>query len=279
MLKKFRGTMNRRFMTGIDHKATLTNTDPEKKLLEILPKTSGRDSHGHVSSRHRGGREKRFYRFVDFKRNKYGITGVVNSIEYDPNRSANLALIFYPDGEKRYILHPEGLKVGDKVVSQKTGGEARLGNCLPLSQMPIGTVIHNIELSAGKGGIIVRGAGTSATILASEGDYVTIKLPSGETRLVHRDCFATVGVVGNIDWKNVFVGKAGRSRHMGIRPRVRGTAQNPRTHPHGGGEGRSGVGLKQPKTPWGKPARGLRTRDKAKHSNKYIVERRKNKKA
>ncbi len=236
-------------MTGIDHKATLTGTPPEKSLLELLPKTSGRDAHGHISSRHRGGREKRFYRLVDFKRDKFDVVGTVHSIEYDPNRSANLALIYYSDGEKRYILHPEGVKVGDKVVSKRSGGEARVGNSLPLGQMPIGTVIHNIELVSGKGGIIVRGAGTSATILANEGDYVTIKLPSGETRLIHRDCFASVGVVGNIDWKNVFVGKAGRSRHMGIRPRVRGTAQNPPTHPHGCGEGRSGECLKQPKTP------------------------------
>lgn len=273
MLKNHRGTLARRFMTGLDFKATLTSHNPEKSLLTILPKNSGRDAFGHVSVRHQGGRQKRYYREIDFKRNKFDIAGKVAAIEYDPNRTANIALIHYTDGEKRYILHPEGLMVGDVVMAgQKV--EVKLGNALPLSVMPIGTAIHNIELVAGRGGIMVRGAGTSATILSKEGDYVTIKLPSGEIRLVPKGNFATVGALGNVEWKNVVIGKAGRSRHMGIRPTVRGTAQNPRTHPHGGGEGRSGEGLKQPKTPWGKPARGLRTRKRANHSNKYIVERR-----
>lgn len=260
-------------MTGLDFQSSLTSMEPERSLIQILPKTSGRDSFGHVSSRHIGGRHKRYYREIDFKRDKFGIAGQVVSIEYDPNRTANIALIQYGDGEKRYILHPEGLKVGDTILSAETA-EIKVGNALPLSRLPIGTVVHNVELNKGTGGQIVRGAGTGATLLAKEGNYVTIKLPSGETRLVDKDNIATIGTVGNVEWKNVYLGKAGRNRHMGHRPRVRGTAQNPRTHPHGGGEGRSGEGLKQAKTPWGKPARGLRTRNKTKHSNKYIVERR-----
>ena len=215
----------------MDYKSTLTTMEPEKSLIEILPKTSGRDATGHVSSRHRGGREKRFYRTIDFNRNKFDVAGRVVSVEYDPNRSANISLIHYVDGEKRYILHCEGLKVGD-VVFSGVNAEVKLGNSLPLSKLPIGTVIHNIELTPGKGGIMARGAGTAATILAHDGDYVTIKLPSTETRLVHKDCYATVGVLGNVDWKNVVIGKAGRARHMGQRPEVRGVAQNPRTHPH-----------------------------------------------
>jgi len=260
-------------MTGLDFKSSISRVGPEKSLTELLPKTSGRDSLGHISSRHIGGRHKRLYRFIDFKRDKFGIEGTIVSIEYDPNRTANIALVQYGDGEKRYILQPEGLKVGDKVMSGE-GAETKVGNALPLSKLPIGTIIHNIELKKGQGGQIVRGAGTSASVLAKEGDYVTIKLPSGETHLIDKDNIATIGTVGNIDWKNVYIGKAGRSRHMGIRPKVRGVAQNPRTHPHGGGEGRSGEGLKQAKTPWGKPARGLRTRKKSKHSDKYIVSRR-----
>ncbi len=265
--------MSQRFTTGIDYKSIVTAVKPEKSLVKILPKTSGRDNFGHISSRHIGGRHKRYYRTVDFKRDKFDIEGQVLTIEYDPNRTANIALIQYLDGEKRYILHPEGLKVGDKVVSGQNV-EMKLGNALPISKLPIGTLIHNLELNNGSGGQIVRGAGTSASVLAKEGNYVTIKLPSGESRLVDKNNFATVGTLGNIDWKNVQIGSAGRSRHMGMRPKVRGVAQNPRTHPHGGGEGRSGEGLKQAKTPWGKPARGLRTRNKAKHSNKYLIERR-----
>lgn len=269
MLKKMGGTLARRFMTGLDNRG-LTVVRPEERLVTILPKKSGRDAGGHISSRHHGGREKRYYRMIDFKRDKLDVAGKVVTVEYDPNRSANIALIQYTDGEKRYILHPEGLKVNDVVAAGKNV-EAKLGNALPLEAMPIGTVVHNIELTPGRGGCLVRGAGTGATLLAKEGDYVTLKLPSGETRLVFKTNFATVGVVGNIDWKNVVIGKAGRARHMGLRPEVRGTAQNPRTHPHGGGEGRSGEGMKQAKTPWGKPARGLKTRKKGKHSDKYII--------
>ncbi len=274
MLKQRKGAMSNRFMTGLNYRAILTATTPEESLIELLPKNSGRNATGKITVRHQGGRNKRMYRRIDFKRDKLDITATVVSIEYDPNRSANISLLKYADGEKRYIIHPEGLKVGDKVIASKTA-EARLGNAVPLAKLQIGTVIHNIELAAGRGGQIVRGAGTGASVLAKEGDYVTIKLPSGELRLIHKDCFATVGVIDNGEWKNVVFGKAGRNRHIGVRPTVRGTAQNPRTHPHGGGEGRSGEGLKQAKTPWGKPARGLRTRNKAKFSNQYIVERRK----
>lgn len=234
------------------------------KLKKILPKNSGRDNTGHISSRHHGGRQKRFYRIIDFKRNKRDLPGKVVAVEYDPNRSVNIALIWYPDGEKKYILHPEGLQVGELVVSGQDV-EVKLGNSLPLFKMPIGTIIHNVN------GQMVRGAGTGASVLAKEGDYVTIKLPSGETRLINKEIFATVGSLDNVDWKNRVIGSAGNARHMGLRPEVRGTAQNPRTHPHGGGEGRSGVGMKQPKTPWGKPARGLKTRKKNRQSNKYII--------
>lgn len=273
MLKQFRGTMLRRFMSGLDN-SWLSKVEPEKSLIEILPKKSGRDNAGHVSARHHGGREKRYYRLVDFKRDKLGIEGKVVSIEYDPNRTVNLALICYADGEKRYILHPEGLAIGDTVMAGPQA-EIKVGNALPLSKIPVGTVVHNIELTAGRGGQIVRGAGTGAVVLAKENGYATIKLPSGEVRLVKESNFATIGVLDNADWKNVVIGKAGRARHMGLRPEVRGTAQNPRTHPHGGGEGRSGEGMKQPKTPWGKPARGLRTRKRGKYSDKFILQRRK----
>lgn len=265
--------MTRRFMTGVDFSSTITAMEPEKTLIAILPKTSGRDNFGHVSVRHLGGRHKRYYRLIDFKRDKFDVPGRVVSIEYDPNRTANIALVQYSDGEKRYILHSEGLKVGDTILSGKNA-EVKVGNALPLSRMPVGTIVHNVELNRGAGGQIVRGAGAGATVLAKERDYVKIALPSGETRLVDKDNFATVGTVGNVEWKNVYLGKAGRSRHLGKRPKVRGTAQNPRTHPHGGGEGRSGEGLKQAKTPWGKPARGFKTRKKGKHSDKYILERR-----
>lgn len=247
--------MLRRFMTGLDNRRVLTANEPEKSLTRILPK---------VASRHHGGREKRLYRLIDFKRNKYDLAGRVISVEYDPNRTANIALLHYPDGEKRYILHPEGLKVGDLVVSGKEA-EVKLGNSLPLEKMPVGTIVHNIN------GQMIRAAGTGATVLAKEGNYVTIKLSSGETRLVNKNYFATVGGLGNIDWKNVNLGKAGRSRHMGRRPEVRGVAQNPKTHPHGGGEGRSGEGM-NPKTPWGKPARGNKTRKRGKYSDRFIMQ-------
>ena len=246
---------------------------PNKNLMTILPKKSGRNNTGHVTARHQGGREKRYYREVDFKRNKYSITGKVAFFAYDPNRNVDIVLINYSDGEKRYILRPIGLSIGDVIMAGETA-EVKTGNSLPLSKIPIGTPIHNLELSKGRGGQIVRGAGTLATVLAKEDNFAQVKLPSGEVRKIHTGCFATIGQVSNLEWKNQKLGKAGRSRHMGIRPKVRGTAQNPRSHPHGGGEGRSGEGMKQAKTPWGKPARGYRTRNKKKYSNRYILQRR-----
>lgn len=244
-----------------------------KRLLTIKKKNSGRDASGKVVVRHQGGQHKRYLRTVDFKRNKFNIVGRVESIEYDPNRTCDIALIQYADGDKRYILAPHGLKLKDKVVAGK-GVDIKPGNALPLSEMPVGTIVHNIELTPGRGGQMARGAGTGAIISAKEGAYVHVKLPSGEVRKVQALGMATVGQLGNIDWKNEELGKAGRSRHMGRRPTVRGVAQNPRSHPHGGGEGRSGIGMTSPKTYAGRIAVG-RTRKKRKYSDKYIVQRRK----
>ncbi|MBM3283997.1 50S ribosomal protein L2 [Candidatus Gottesmanbacteria bacterium] len=252
----------------------ITKDKPEKSLTKILPKQSGRDSSGQISTRHQGGREKRFYREIDFKRDKYNIEGKLIAFEYDPNRNVEIALVQYIDGEKRYILKPVNLHLGDK-ISSGPEVEVKVGNALPLANIPVGTSVHNIELHPGRGGQIVRGAGTVATVLAKEAGFIHVRLPSGEVRKIDRRCFATVGQLANIDYKNEPRKKAGRVRHLGIRPTVRGTAQNPRSHPHGGGEGRSGEGLKQPKTPWGKPARGLRTRKKSKYSDKLILTRRK----
>lgn len=242
---------------------------PEKRLTNILKKHSGRDSFGHVSVRHQGGRQKRYYRIIDFKRDKRDVSGIVQSIEYDPNRNANIALILYKDNEKKYILHPKDLKVGDTIIAGETV-DIKVGNALPLKNIPIGIQVHNLELHPNQGGKIIRGAGSTAVVIAKEGKYTHIKLPSGETRRFHGDCYATIGLVGNIEHQDRIIRKAGTSRHMGIRPTVRGTAQNPRSHPHGGGEGRVGEGM-HPKTPWGKPARGTRTRTKNKWSNKLIV--------
>jgi len=245
-----------------------------KHLRSILPKQSGRDNAGHVSVRHQGGRQKRYYRVVDWKRDKEGVPARVVDIEYDPNRSAQVALLQYNDGDKRYILAPEGLIVGQRIIASNDA-DVRLGNCLPLSSMPVGTVVHNIEIKPGRGAQMIRSAGSSAMILAKEGNVVHIKLPSGEVRLFKAECKATVGQLGNVEWKNRIIGKAGRSRLMGIRPTVRGVAQNPRSHPHGGGEGRSGIGMKSPKSPWGKPTLGNKTRKRKKYSNKFILERKK----
>lgn len=245
-----------------------------RSLHEILQKHSGRDTRGHVSVRHQGGRHKRFYRMIDWLRQKDGVIARVASIEYDPNRTAEIALLVDSDGEKRYILAPEGLKVGQEVVSGDTA-DIRIGNTLSLSRIPIGTLVHNVELKPGHGAQVVRSAGTSAMVLSKDAGLVQVKLPSGEVRSFVESCRATVGQIGNIDAKNEQIGKAGRSRHMGIRPTVRGVAQNPRSHPHGGGEGRSGIGLPSPKSPWGKKTLGLRTRKKKKYSNVRIVERRK----
>ena len=252
----------------------ITSSTPEKSLLVSLKKNGGRNNQGRITLRHRGGGAKRKYRLIDFKRDKDGVVGTVASIEYDPNRTANIALIKYADGEKRYIIAPKGLKVGDKVESgAKT--DIKVGNTLELGNIPEGTLVHNIELKAGKGGQIVRSAGSSAQILGSEGRYTLIRLTSGEVRKVLSTCRATIGEVGNADHELVNIGKAGRKRHMGIKPHVRGSVMNPNDHPHGGGEGRTPVGRKGPVTPWGKPALGYKTRSNKKQSDKLIVRRRK----
>jgi len=247
--------------------------EPEKSLITILKKHSGRDNSGKISVRHRGGRQKRYYRIIDFKRDKRDIKARVLRIEKDPNRNAFIALVEYEDKEKRYILWPKDLKIGDEIIASEKA-EIVPGNALPLKNIPIGVLVHNVELYPGKGGQIIRGAGTAAMVVAKEGRYVHLKLPSGEVRKFLDECWATIGKVGNEEHKDEIIGKAGRKRLMGIRPTVRGTAQNPRSHPHGGGEGRTGEGM-HPKTPWGKPARGKKTRKKNKWSDKLIVKRRK----
>lgn len=243
-----------------------------RQLLGILQKHSGRDNQGHVAVRHQGGRHKRFYRTIDWKRDKDGVPARVVSVEYDPNRSSDVALLQYADGEKRYILAPDGLKLGAKVTSGPAV-EIKTGNALPLGSIPIGTQIHNLEIHPGRGAQMVRSAGTTASVLSADGGVIQVKLSSGEIRLFKAGCRATVGQVGNIEWKNRVIGTAGRARHMGHRPEVRGVAQNPRTHPHGGGEGRSGIGLKSPKSPWGKRTLGKRTRKRTKYSDKHIIQR------
>ena len=252
----------------------ITKHEPEKSLLATLKKNAGRNSQGSITVRHRGGGAKRKYRIIYFKRDKDQIPAKVAGIEYDPNRSANIALLHYVDGEKRYILAPNGLKVGDVIFSGE-GSDIKVGNCLKLKDMPVGTLVHNIELKEGKGGQMVRSAGTSAQLMAKEGKNALLRLPSGETRYVNINCKATIGQVGNLDHENVTIGKAGRKRHMGIRPTVRGSVMNPNDHPHGGGEGRSPIGRPSPVTPWGKPALGYKTRKKKKASNKMIVSKRK----
>lgn len=272
-IRKYKPTTN-----GVRHMTVstfeeITKTTPEKSLLAKKNKYAGRNSEGKITVRHRGGGNRKKYRIIDFKRNKDNIPGKVAAIEYDPNRSANIALIHYVDGEKRYILAPAGLKVGTMIVS---GPEAdiKVGNALPLVNIPVGSVIHNIELKPGKGGQMVRSAGNSAQLMAKEGDYAQVRLPSGEVRMVRVECRATLGVVGNSDHELINVGKAGKKRHMGIRPTVRGSVMNPNDHPHGGGEGRAPIGRPAPSTPWGKPALGYKTRKKNKASDKYIVKRR-----
>jgi large subunit ribosomal protein L2 len=254
----------------------LTRAEPEKSLLEPLKKSGGRNHHGHITSRRRGGGAKRQYRRIDFRRDKHGVTGRIAHIEYDPNRSANIALVQYEDGEKRYILHPRGLGQGDLVVSG-AGSDIRTGNALPLGEIPLGTVVHNVELKLGKGGQIVRSAGAGAQVVAKEGDYVTLRLPSTEVRMVRRECFATIGQIGNVDHELQVIGKAGANRWRGRRPKVRGVAMNPVDHPLGGGEGKSSGG-RPPVSPWGKPE-GVKTRKRKKQSNKYIVRGRKRGKA
>ncbi len=266
-------TPSRRQMTGSDF-SEITKTMPEKSLLAGKTKTAGRNNQGKITVRHHGGGNRQKYRIIDFKRNsKDGIAAKVIGIEYDPNRTANIALICYEDGEKAYILAPQGLTDGMTVMSGAEA-EARIGNCLPLSAIPVGSNIHNIELLPGKGGQMVRSAGNSAQLMAKEGQYATLRLPSGEMRMVPIECRATIGIVGNGDHNLINLGKAGRKRHMGIRPTVRGSVMNPNDHPHGGGEGRAPIGRPGPCTPWGKPALGLKTRKKKKSSNKLIIRRR-----
>ena len=271
-IKKYKPTSpGRRGMTGFTFEE-ITRSEPERSLVRPLRKRAGRNATGRVTVRHRGGGHQRNYRIIDFKRDKLDIPAKVATVEYDPNRSARIALLHYADGEKRYIVAPLGLAVGDVLLSG-ANADIRPGHCLPLARIPLGTLVHNIELQPGKGGQIVRSAGTSAQLVAKEGDFAQIRMPSGEVRLVRQICFATIGEVGNADNRNINLGKAGRSRHLGRRPGVRGTAMSPRDHAHGGGEGRQGIGLPGPKTPWGKPAYGKRTR-KNKVTTKYIVRRR-----
>ena len=265
-------TPSRRHMTGSDF-SEITKSTPEKSLTVSKNSKAGRNAQGKITVRHRGGGAKRKYRIIDFKRYKDGIPATVKSIEYDPNRTANIALICYADGQKAYIIAPNGLQVG-AVLMNGPEAEIKLGNCLPLAQIPVGTMVHNVELHPGKGGQLVRSAGNAAQLMAKEGKYATLRLPSGEMRLVPIQARATVGQVGNIDHELINIGKAGRKRHMGIRPTVRGSVMNPKDHPHGGGEGRAPIGRSGPMTPWGKPALGYKTRKKNKHSNKMIVRRR-----
>ena len=272
-IKKYKPTTpGQRGMTVSTFEEITTNK-PEKSLTATLKKHSGRNARGKITVRHRGGGVRRKYRIIDFKRNKDGIPGTVKTIEYDPNRSANIALIVYADGEKRYIIAPDKLNVGD-VIYSGADADIKVGNALPIANSPVGTMIHNIELKPGKGGQMARSAGNAAQLMAKEDKYAQVRLPSGEVRKVLISCRATIGEVGNVDHANIQIGKAGRKRHMGIRPTVRGSVMNPNDHPHGGGEGRAPIGRKSPVTPWGKPALGYKTRKKNKASNQYIVKRR-----
>ena len=266
-------TPSRRNMTVSDF-AEITKKTPEKSLLAKKKEKAGRNSYGRITVRHQGGGNRQKYRIIDFKRRKDNMEATVIGIEYDPNRSANIALIQYEDGEKAYILAPQGLTDGDKVISGETA-DIKVGNCMPIDSIPVGTLIHNVELNPGQGGKLVRTAGQSAQLMAKEGKYATLRLPSGEMRKVLAKCIATIGVIGNADHENVKIGKAGRKRHMGWRPEVRGSVMNPVDHPHGGGEGKAPVGHAGPMTPWGKPALGYKTRNKKKSSNKFIIKRRK----
>lgn len=272
-IKTFKPTTASRRHMSVTSFAEITTSTPEKSLLAPLSKKAGRNNQGKITTRHHGGGHKRRYRIIDFKRNKDGIPGRVATIEYDPNRSANIALINYVDGEKRYILAPKGLKVGDEIMSGPTA-DIRVGNALPMENIPVGTVIHNIELKPGKGGQLVRAAGTEAQLLGKEDKYVVVRLTSGEMRRILKVCRATIGTVGNEDWELVNIGKAGRTRWLGKRPTVRGSVMNPNDHPHGGGEGRAPIGRKSPMSPWGKPTLGYKTRKKGKASDKYIIRRR-----
>lgn len=265
-------TPGQRGMIKSDY-SEITTSKPEKSLLRSLRQKAGRNNTGRITCRHKGGSVKRAYRVIDFKRNKFGVEGVVKTVEYDPNRNVRISLVVYKDGEKRYILTPEKLNVGDVVISGKEA-HVNVGNALPLEMIPLGTMVHNIEMIPGNGGVLARTAGAAAQLMAKEGNYVTIKLPSSEMRMVRKECLATIGVLGNSEYKNLQTGKAGRNRHLGIRPTVRGVTMNPCDHPHGGGEGKTGPGG-HPRTPWGKPALGYKTRNKKKASSKLIVRGRK----
>lgn len=272
-IKRYKPTTpSRRNMSVTDY-SDLSKVEPEKSLLESLKKKSGRNNNGRITVRHRGGGNRRKYRIIDFKRNKFDVKAEVLTLEYDPNRSAHISLIQFEDGEKRYIIAPVGLKVGDEVMCGPNA-DIKPGNALPMENIPVGTIIHNIELYKGRGAQLVRSAGNSAQLMAKENGYALVRLPSKEVRKIPVDCMATIGQIGNIDHENVNIGKAGRKRHMGIRPTVRGSAMNPCDHPHGGGEGKSPIGRPGPVTPWGKPALGYKTRKKHKQSDKYIVKRR-----
>ncbi|MEG0545574.1 MAG: 50S ribosomal protein L2 [Oscillospiraceae bacterium] len=272
-IKIYKPTTNARRNMSVTDYSELSKVAPERSLLVPLNKQAGRNSYGRITVRHRGGGNRRKYRIIDFKRDKFDMAANVLTLEYDPNRSAHIALVQYEDGEKRYILAPVGLKVGDKVVAGPTA-DIKPGNALPLSNIPTGTMIHNVELYPGRGGQLARSAGNAAQLMAKEGAYALVRLPSGELRNVGANCMATIGTVGNVDHENVKLGKAGRTRHLGIRPTVRGSVMNPNDHPHGGGEGKAPVGRPGPCTPWGKPALGYKTRDKKKSSDKFIVKRR-----
>src|SRR5690554_357608 len=273
-IKKYKPTSPGRRNMTVSTFEEITKKEPEKSLIEIINKTGGRNNKGRITVRHRGGGEKRHYRIIDFKRNKDDIPAKVAAIEYDPNRSANIALLHYVDGEKRYIVHPKVLKDGYTIISG-SNADIKVGNALQVKDIPVGTVIHNIELKAGKGAQLVRSAGNSAQLMAKEGNYAQVRLPSGEVRMVRIECRATIGQVGNIDHENIRIGKAGRTRHLGFRPSVRGVVMNPVDHPHGGGEGKSPIGMPSPVTPWGKPTLGYKTRKKNKVSDKYIIKKRK----
>lgn len=271
-IRRYKPTSAARRFMSVSSFEEITSTTPEKSLLVSLSRSGGRNATGRITVRHIGGGNRKKYRIIDFKRNKYDIPAKVASIEYDPNRSANIALLHYADGEKRYILAPLGLNVGDVIVSAQTA-DIKTGNNLPLESIPVGTILHNIELNPGKGGQIARSAGISAQLMAKEGRYATLRMPSGEMRMVLAKCRATIGQVGNLDHEIVSIGKAGKKRHMGIRPTVRGSVMNPCDHPHGGGEGKSPIGHPGPLTPWGKPALGYKTRKKKNASDKFIVKR------
>ncbi|GAB6934801.1 50S ribosomal protein L2 [Calditerricola yamamurae] len=273
-IKKFKPTSPGIRQMTVSTFEEITTDKPEKSLLVPLKKHAGRNNQGRITVRHRGGGHKRMYRIIDFKRDKDGIPGKVATIEYDPNRSARICLIHYRDGEKRYILHPVGLKVGDTIMSGPDA-DIKVGNALPLEKIPVGTIIHNIELKPGKGGQLARAAGAAAQVVGRDGDYVIVRLTSGEIRKIHKNCRATIGQVGNLDHENITLGKAGRARWLGRRPTVRGSAMNPVDHPHGGGEGKAPIGRKHPVTPWGKPTLGYKTRKKNNPSDKFIIRRRK----